>query len=345
MTRLFSLDLGGSRALTGRVSIPNPLQTSGTSRPVPLLVCIHGGSYDSEYFDIDSKHSIFELGRSLRIPVVAIDRLGYGGSTAYPDLKNEDIEERGTTFSNEQGKYLDSTVFPALWKEFGPSSGAASMVVFPHSVGGMVAIIAAAMYANNDGMKQYPLTGLIVSGIGCKSHMHESPDSNQRSSENNNGNRESLHTDEQQTHMRFNPSVKDTLMLNFPPKANRELLIDPKVPSYTEALNKPVPLGELHDIRTTWQNYWVSYAEQITVPFLYGVGDHDGFWDSSEEGIAQFTDVFRTSSPRVQSVVVPMAPHCVEMSMQGTAWLLRCLGFAIECTIVQRSGQRAGDCS
>ncbi|KAB8231817.1 alpha/beta fold hydrolase [Aspergillus alliaceus] len=291
MTRLFSLDLGGSRALTGRVSIPNPLQTSGTSRPVPLLVCIHGGSYDSEYFDIDSKHSIFELGRSLRIPVVAIDRPGYGGSTAYPDLKNEDIEERGTTFSNEQGKYLDSIVFPALWKEFGPSSGAASMVVFPHSIGGMVAIIAAAMYANNDGKKQYPLTGLIVSGIGCKSHMHESPDSNQRSSENNNGNRESLHTDEQQTHMRFNP-----------------------IPSYTEALNKPVPLGELHDIRTTWQNYWVSYAEQITVPFLYGVGDHDGFWDSSEEGIAQFTDVFRTSSPRVQSVVVPMAPHCVEMS-------------------------------
>ncbi|KAE8393201.1 hypothetical protein BDV23DRAFT_180806 [Aspergillus alliaceus] len=251
MTRLFSLDLDGSRALTGRVSIPNPLQTSGTSRPVPLLVCIHGGSYDSEYFDIDSKHSIFELGKSLRIPVVAIDRPGYGGSTAYTDLKNEDIEERGTTFSNEQGKYLDSTVFPALWKEFGPSSEHGCISAFHRGHGGY--------------------------HRGGNSHMHESPDSNQRSSENNNGNRESLHTDEQQTYMWFNPSVKDTLMLNFPPKANRELLIDPKVPSYTEALNKPVPLGELHDIRTTWQNYWVSYAEQITVPFLYGVGDHDGF--------------------------------------------------------------------
>ncbi|KNG89509.1 hypothetical protein ANOM_002230 [Aspergillus nomiae NRRL 13137] len=124
-------------------------------------------------------------------------------------------------------------------------------------------------------------------------------------------------------------------MFNFPPKANEEWLVDPEIAPYTEDLNKLVPLDELHDVCTTWQSYWRSYAERVTVPFLYAVVDQDGFWDSSEEGTMQSTQVFQTESPKVENVGMPMAPHCMEMSLQGTAWLLRCLGFAIECTMGQ----------
>ena len=135
------------------------------------------------------------------------------------------------------------------------------------------------------------------------------------------------------THVHFSPNVKDTLVLNFPPKANEERLVDPEIAPYTEDLNKPVPLDELHDVRTTWQSYWRSYAERVTVPFLYAVDDQDGFWDSSEEGTMQSTQVFQTAISKVENVDMPMAPHCMEMSLQGTAWQLRCLGFAIECTM------------
>lgn len=329
--QLFVLKLEGSRTLTGRSFIPTQPRTSGTSRLIPLIVCIHGASYDSEYFDIDSQHSIFTLGETLQIPVVAIDRPGYGGSTAYPDpkVKNEDLERQCTTFVQEQGKYLNSIVLPALWKEFG--STASSMVVLAHSIGGMMAIVAATE------PKEYPLAGLLVSGIGCKSRMHESPNPSHGNEGDRHGSRDCDQADEQQTHIRFNPNVKDRLMLNFPPKANEVLLVGPEVSSYTEALNKPVPLGELYDVRTMWQSYWRSYAERVTVPFLYAIGDQDGFWDSSEEGTMQFTEIFRTKSPKVESVVIPLAPHCMEMSLQGTAWLLRCLGFAIECTMGQRN--------
>ncbi|OGM48118.1 hypothetical protein ABOM_002813 [Aspergillus bombycis] len=151
------------------------------------------------------------LAETLQIPVVAIDRPGYGGSTAYPDpkAKNEDLRRRGTTFAQEQGKYLNSTVLPELWKEFG--SSASSMVVFAHPIGGMMAIVAAAE------PKEYPLAGLIVSGIGCKS---------QRNEGDIHGNRDTGQTDEQQTHIHFSPNVKDELMLNFPPKANEVRLVD-----------------------------------------------------------------------------------------------------------------------
>lgn len=235
--QLFSLKLEGARTLTGRSFIPAQPQTLRASSPMPLIVCIHGASYDSKYFDIDFQHSIFTLGETLQIPVVAFDRPGYGGSTAYPDpkVKNEDLERRGTTFVQEQGKYLNSTVLPAVWKEFG--SGASSMVVLAHSIGGMIAIVAAAE------PKEYPLAGLVVSGIGCKSHMHESLNSSRRNGGYSRENSGSDQIDEQQTHIRFNPKVKDRLMLNFPPKANEVLLVDPKITSYTEVLNNPVPLG------------------------------------------------------------------------------------------------------
>ncbi|KAB8079061.1 Alpha/Beta hydrolase protein [Aspergillus leporis] len=338
----FSLGLEGGRKLTGRLSIPNKPQISVSSLPLPLVICIHGGSYDSEYFDIDPQHSIFVLGELLQIPIVAIDRPGYGGSTAYPDpkIRNEDLDRQGTTFAQEQGKYLHSIVLPALWKEFGPKSSASSMIILAHSIGGMMAVVAAASFTDAN-TKKYPLSGMVISGIGCKSHMHESPGPKNG----DHGNKNGQQGDGEKTHIFFDPTVKDTLMINFPPKADQALLIDSKVPSYTEALNKPVPLGELQDVRTTWQTYWRSYAERVSVPLLYAVGGHDVFWDSSERSIAQFTDVFRTKSPRVESIVVRMAPHCIEMSLQGKAWLLRCLGFAVECTMAQKLEQETGKSS
>ncbi|KAB8219939.1 hypothetical protein BDV33DRAFT_191525 [Aspergillus novoparasiticus] len=269
-----------------------------------------------KYCDIDFQHSIFTLGETLQIPVVAIDRPGYGGSTAYPDpkVKNEELERRGTTFVQEQGKYLNCSTSSVervwIWCiQYG------SIGTFDR---GMITIVAAAE------LKEYPLAGLVVSGIGCKSHMHESPDSSHRNGGYSRENSGSDQIDEQQTHIRFSPKVKDRLMLNFPPKANEVLLVDPKVTSYTEVLQTRFP----------W-SYWCSYSQRVTMPFLYAVGDQDGFWDSSEEGTMQFTELFRTKSPKVENAVISMAPHCMEMSLQGTAWLLRCLGFAIECTMGQ----------
>jgi len=65
--------------------IAAPFQKSG-----PLLVCIHGGSYTSRYFDIPGA-SLLDRAAANGISAVALDRPCYGGSSA---LKGEDVTFR-----------------------------------------------------------------------------------------------------------------------------------------------------------------------------------------------------------------------------------------------------------
>ncbi|KAJ5090268.1 hypothetical protein N7532_008952 [Penicillium argentinense] len=80
--QLFSLPLNHGGVVTGRVLLPlNP----PASQFLPLRVCVHGGSYDSEYWDAGS-YFITQISDALHIPVVAIDRPGYGETTPPPPL-------------------------------------------------------------------------------------------------------------------------------------------------------------------------------------------------------------------------------------------------------------------
>ncbi|OAP53894.1 hypothetical protein AYL99_11916 [Fonsecaea erecta] len=53
----------------------------------------------------------------------------------------------GSTFLQEEGRYLHRYILPTTWQEFGTSSGATTVVVLAHSLGSPSAIVATALHA------------------------------------------------------------------------------------------------------------------------------------------------------------------------------------------------------
>ena len=300
----FSLQLGDGNALTGRVCLP-PRVSHGDNH-LPLVVCVHGGSYDAEYFDVDSEHSVVGISQALKIPVVAMNRPGYGGSTPLPPLTDN------RSWGEQQGQYLNTTILPAVWEHFGTRSGATCVVLYGHSVGAMVVTIAAGSHTGTGG---YPLAGLITSGIGVK-YVEESRQGMIR------------FLGEQGEIIRFDPVAKDLVMFQQP----HQKLVDPRICLHTERLNKPLSAAELRDINFTWLERWQKYSHAIKVPVMYGLGEFDGLWVCSPETLQEYRLAF-PASPRIEAGVVPMALHCIELSFQGLGWLSRCLGFAWECAV------------
>jgi hypothetical protein len=179
----------------------------------------------------------------------------------------------------------------------------------------MVATITAGSYQGTEG---YPLVGLITSGIGVEVVDKPRQDMLQLIE---------VYPDS----INFDCATKDVMMLNLPVQR----LVDPEMCLYTVQLNKSMPSDELHDIVVTWVTYMHEYMGQVRVPVMYGIGEFDALWKSGKDLVDRYRLSF-TSSPRVDGCVVPMAPHCIEISHQSRSWLTRCCGFAIECAV--RSG-------
>ncbi|KAJ5101126.1 hypothetical protein N7456_007178 [Penicillium angulare] len=300
--KTFSFELDDGRRVSGRVSLPPAAPGKGFC---PLLVCLHGGSYDSEYFDATPEYSITQISDALGIPVVSIDRPGYGDSTQ-PALP----QGESTTYAQVQGKYINEQILPRVWQEYGTQSGATAIVLLSHSIGAMMATISAACRTNTG---NYPLAGLITSGIGAETN----PVIAQQFKD--------IITPGQEF-MKFDPAIKDMSMLQLPHKK----LADPEITEFTAALNRPTPIGEFMDINYTWLSYWKEYSGVIDVPLLYGISEFDELWMSTSESMQQYRDAF-PSCPRIESSIIPQAPHCIELSYQRRGWLAKCCGFALEC--------------
>ena len=300
----FKLFLPNGAIISGRYNFPPRYSKSAQIRP--LIVCIPGGSYDSRYFDVQGAQSIFNLSSCLQIPVIAIDRPGYGESTPAPDFGN------APTYAQAQGIYLNSVVFPLLWQTFADSAEASAIVLLSHSIGAMIATIAAGSYT---GLEDYPLAGIITSGIG--SELVEGP-------------RQGMLRllDEPAEFVQFEATPKDATMLQLP----HMNLAPMEIRQFTEQLNQPVPQGELRDINTTWLGYWKDYSTNVKVPLLYGLGEFDSLWTCSAETLAVYKAAF-PESPKVTCEIIPMAPHCMELSFQSQTWYMKCFAFAIECIV------------
>jgi pimeloyl-ACP methyl ester carboxylesterase len=306
MMQTFDLRLPGGNTLAGRIYVP--VQPSKSQKYLPLIICVHGGSYDADYFDADPQHSVKFASQALHVPVISISRPSYGGSTPLPAITD------GRSWGEQQGQYLNTTILPEVWREFGARSGATGVVLLAHSIGAMVATVAAGCHLGTEG---YPLAGLITSGIGVE-HVEQSRTEMIKLLS---GQPESI---------LFDSQPKDALMLQIPHKH----LVDPSVCMHTERLNKLVPTAELHDINTIWLGHWKKYSTEIRVPLMYGIGEFDGLWVSTEDAVERYKSAF-PNCPRIECGIIPMAPHCIELSLQGKGWLYRCFGFAYECAISQ----------
>ena len=154
----FKVSLSNNAVVTGLASLPSR-QTSSAPFAVPLIIAIHGGTYNASYFFADDQHSALPLVTALQVPFLAINRPGYKDSTPIPAVPED------STYLQEVGKYLHHEILPALWKRYASDVGASCFVLLTHSLGSPGAIVAAALNAESN---LYPLAGLIMSGIGSE---------------------------------------------------------------------------------------------------------------------------------------------------------------------------------
>jgi len=319
----FTLPLANGNQITGLLSFPP--KPAHSPKGTPMVVCIHGGTYTASYYDADPAHSISNISKALSIPVVAITRPGYGESTALPPL------EEGETWNKVNGKYIHESILPAVWKEYGPKSGATTTVLHSHSIGASIAIVTTALHNRSPETAGYPLSGLVTSGVGSK--LMDEPSDNASAAEDKNENLRMIDSYQPK------PGVEAPVS-TWPVEAKDYLMLRPQdglcspdlLKGTTAKLNHPASILEPLDIRRQWPHYWLDLAKDIYVPHMYGVGEQDVLWKTDKRWTDEYARAF-SKSARMEAATVPLAPHCMELSYVGQAWLARTLGFAMECAV------------
>ncbi|OTB12356.1 hypothetical protein K445DRAFT_321088 [Daldinia sp. EC12] len=300
----FVIPLSNSSKIAGIHSLPPPSASDLKFRP--LVVGLHGGTYDCHYFDPDNKHSASRLSHALGVPFVSIDRPCYGGSSTLLPIPE------GSTFDEQTGRWLHQFILPALWSTFGVPNDCNAIVILGHSLGAMGTIISAALHAQ-DKKPLYPLAGIIVSGISGR-HLTLSNDQDSVADAPPASPPEDLV---------LTPEIKDSLMF-------RPGTVDPSVLELTERLNQPCPSAEVQSLAPwllTWRERWAAH---VTVPVMYCLPELDCFFEATEDHLQECAAAF-SKSTRVDTSLVKGAPHCMELSYWSQGWYARCFGFAIEC--------------
>ena len=299
----FQFTLSNNGTVAGIHSIPPPSRSQINHRP--LIVALHGGCYDKQYFDSAPKYSASLASEAFGVPFVSIDRPSYGGTSSILPIPE------GTDFYKETGVWLHRYIFPKLWSEIGVPNQCSCIVILAHSLGVMGCIVAAALHAQ-DNAPLYPLGGLIANGMGNtqSESMRSGPPPKYLS----------VGPD----HVLFTPEIKDTVMFK-PGTVSAEAL------EHTERLNAVSPLAEVALFPTLWLPTWKEkWAAQVSAPVMFCLVDDDPFFAVTQEELDVCVRAFKNSA-RVDRSLIRGAPHCMELSHWSQGWYARCFGFAMEC--------------
>lgn len=299
MMQPFRTILPNDAVLTGLHNIPARSSNAGEHRP--LVILLHGGTYDSQYFDVDAKYGASFISNALGIPCVAPNRPGYQDSTSLYPIPSD------SNFAQEYGRSLHLNILPTVWSEFGEPHGCNSVVLLCHSIATTGAIIAAGLYAN-ESQPRYPLCGIICSGFGTQEGWMPS---------------EPLQVGEDIPALFLLPGVKDKMLL-------QEGLADPVVHEHSHRLNHKTTVEEFKSIRDVWHPSWRELAAAVKVPVMWALAGRDTVWKANHEHLAEIVGAF-TRSERVEGSIVLGAPHNIELSYWSHGWYARCFGFALEC--------------
>ncbi|KAJ9609445.1 hypothetical protein H2200_005772 [Cladophialophora chaetospira] len=300
-----SLDLADGTILTGKTYLELKPALELSSSSVPLLVLVHGGGCNSDFFDINQKHSVRGFSKILGIPVIAINRPGYGGTP----LLAAGAAQATETLIQRHGHWVHELVLPAIWKEFSAALNTSSIVLYGESIGGAVCTVAAGLHGRDP--SQYKLAGLVLSAMGSAPKTEPL---------------QPLFEDES---LKGKPlsMPKD---LTAPLATGEDGLVADKSVWIESTCHSPTTVEEIYDINMQWPTYWNSYARDVHVQVLYSMGEFDNLWHLSAKTMNDFTEAF-TSSSWVESRLLKNAPHCIEFGYQCSGFLLRVFGFALEC--------------
>ena len=276
--------------LFGEISGRQRTIQNAASTATPLVVAIHGGSYTSEYFDVQG-HSLLDDAAANQIPIIAIDRPGYGST---PLLAADDQGIWG------QAKYLTGALEEA-WEKHG--AGTRGIVLIGHSIGGAIA----AVIASEPG--KLPVLGLAVSGVGLHTPTGHGPMWNSLP---------------QQPHADLPAEIKDNFM--FGPEGS----FDPDSRARSHQADAPAVRAELIDIVGSWNDRVQGVLGKIKVPVHYRQADGDNLWIVNEDEVQGFARAL-TNSPRVDASLMSGTGHCMDFHTVGRALHLQQLGFAVQC--------------
>ncbi len=279
MTETFRQKIGG-QALSGKLA-------RGGDAALPVIVAIHGGTYTCDYFDVPG-HSLLDRATARGFDIVALDRPGYGQSTALPEVP-------GIIQTNAEAL---NALLPELLDRLG--LGGRPVFLIGHSIGGAIALTLAAI------ARGWRLTGVAMSGVGAETPPESA---------------EAYAQFPKVYFVELPAPMKDVVM--FGPAGSYA----PDMPQASHVANTTVPLAELLDITGGWLDRAAGIAGAITVPVHYRQGEHEKLWLNSPERVADFGRLF-TASPRVDAQMVADAGHCIDFHHAGAAFQTAQLDFA-----------------
>lgn len=264
---------------------------------IPLVIALHGGTYTSAYFDI-AGYSLMDRAAAEGIPIIAIDRPGYLGST--PVQASDSI-----ILTNAE--VLDQ-VIDELWEAHG--AGTAGVFLIGHSIGGaVVTALAAQDHA-------WPLLGMAVSGCLLKVATES---------------RDAFNATPEVLTLDLPVPMKNSVM--FGP----DWTFASDMPEASYPSNAPVPRAELIDINNTWVERVHEVNAQVTVPVHVRHAEFDHLWITDAEQVRNYGASFSASS-RVDAQLLPSTGHCIDFHRPSAGFQLSQLGFALECSVREAVG-------
>lgn len=277
--------------LTGRVRLPG---SGGSRPPLPLVVALHGGTYTSRYFDVPGA-SLLDRAVANGIPVVALDRPGYGGSPALP---------AGQSTVIGQATYL-LKVLEDCWQRYG--EGTQGIFLIGHSIGGAITASIAAQAASTP--PAFPLLGVALSGMCLKTPPEHKP----------------LWESLPDTPTVEMPGPVKVQMM-FGPAGSYH----PSMVEASQTADAPAPKAELVDIVSTWTTNAPATLSAIRVPVHYRQAAQDPLWIMGAEEVDGFAKAL-VNAPRVDAAMVHHTGHCMDLHHFGHALQLQQLAFALQC--------------
>lgn len=292
---IVSESAGAEIRLTGRT---NRTPRFTPADRAPLVITLHGGTYTSEYFDI-AGYSLLERAAGLGIPVIALDRPNYVGSS--------ELSPEGSILS-ANADVLDD-VIGQIWQAHGECTE--GIVLIAHSIGAAIATEIAAHHP------AWPLLGLAISGCLVQVPMQS---------------RAAWENLPDIPMIDLPTPMKDQVM--FGPAAT----CGPGMPAASHCCNCLVPKTELLDITGGWVERREEVCGRVAVPVHHRQGEFDALWVTDADQVEQFRAGF-TSAPSVDSRLQLGSGHCIDFHRPGLAFQLSQLSFAVECAATAGSKQ------
>ncbi len=264
---------------------------------LPLLVALHGGTYTSEYFTVagSSAGSFVEVANRNGFSVLTMDRPGYGTSGHLSDEEN--------TFAR-QAELLQDAIGQIL-----PQTGARTVVLVGHSIGGMIGLEMAARSPS------WKLIGISTTGCGAIIPTGGAADA--------------LAALPLSGVVDLPQPDRDRVMFG-PPGSYSQAALEAAHGSYA-----PVPAKELSNAPAWPRERLSGVAARITVPVHNALAEFDALWDSSFEARTTFAQMF-SNNPNVEAQLVRGAGHSIDHHSAGIVIHLKQLAFAHECALLAK---------